>query len=716
MHPAPASLSLRRFPGRRSSPLGYRAPVLSLLAGLVWRRPRTVVAAAGLFTVLALLLGGTVTGRLSDGGELDAASPSVQAERQLERATGHDPEADLLAVVRPAARAPEVAARLRALGLRAVVAPRDGRPRRLLSSDGRSALVVALRVSEAKAARAARAFAGDKGVVLGGGPVVATQVEAIVSADLKRAELIALPLLFLLSLWVFRGLVAALLPPLVGFVTVAGALLGLRVASEMTELSVYALNLITGLGLGLAIDWSLFIVSRYREELHRLGPGARAVRETVRTAGRTVLFSALTVASALAALLVFPQRFLFSMGLGGMLVALVGAVVALAVLPAVLALLGPRVNSLAPSWLQRRREQEARPASSGFWYRLSRLVMHRPLPIAAATAGLLLVLGAPFGTVRLVAFSPAALPAEASGRQVDEIVRRQFPPSLTPAAYAVVRAPAGARAGVDAFARALRRLPERPAVAPPRHLGGDVWRIDVVAREGTGSAGERLVEAIRAVPAAFPVLVGGASASLLDQKESLFSHLPAALGVLVGATLVLLFLMTRSLLLPLKAVSLNVLTVAAVFGVLVWVFQDGRFQGLLGYDSVGGVEATHLVLIATVAFGLSTDYGLFLLGRIKEARDRGADTRTAVAHGLERTGRVVSAAALLFVVAMGTTAASRIVSVKEVGLATALAVALDATIVRALLVPSLMCLLGRWNWWAPRLLPARASARRVSGR
>ncbi len=682
--------------------------MLSSLGGLAARRPQVIVAAAAFLTVSGLLLGGTVTGRLSDGGEQDPAAPSVQAERQLERATGSDPDADLLAVVRPPERAPQVARRLRALGLSQVVAPRNGRPRRLLARDGRSALVVASRVSEAEAARVARALAGDGGVVLGGGPVVSTQVNAIVSADLARAEMIALPLLFLLSLWVFRGLVAALLPPLVGFVTVAGALLGLRLASDFASLSVYALNLITGLGLGLAIDWSLFMVSRYREELHRLGPGAEAVRETVRTAGRTVLFSALTVASALAALLVFPQRFLFSMGLGGILVAVMGAAVALLVLPAALALLGPRVNSLAPRRLQRRREREARPASSGFWYRLSRLVMRRPLPIAAATAGLLLVLGAPFGTVRLTDFSPASLPADVSSRQVDEILRRDFPPSLTPDAYAVVRAPAAARAGVDAFARRLRRLPGRPEVSPPRHVGGDTWRIDVTAPAAGPSAGERLVEAMRALPAAFPVLVGGASAALLDQKESLFAHLPAAVGVLVGATLVLLFLMTRSLLLPVKAILLNLLTVAAVFGVLVWVFQEGRFQDLLGYTSVGGVEATHLVLIAAVAFALSTDYGLFLLGRIKEARDRGADTKTAVAHGLERTGRVVSAAALLFVAAMGATAASRIVSVKEVGLATALAVVIDATIVRALLVPSLMCLLGRWNWWAPRLAPARS--------
>lgn len=695
-----------RLPSPPLWPVGYRGQVLSLLGGLAARRPLALIAGAVVLTLAGVLFGGTVTSRLTSGGMHDPASPSARAEAWLLRAADGDPDATLLAVVRPAGRAPAVAARLRALGLHRVQAPSGGRPARLLSRDGRSGLVLAAEVSQAQAARVARIFRGDEGVVLGGGPVVSNQVESIVSADLKRAELIALPLVFALSFWVFRGLVAALLPPLVGFVTIAGALLGLRVASEMTTLSVYALNLITGLGLGLAIDWSLFMVSRYREELARFGPGAKALRETLRTAGRTVLFSALTVAAALAALLAFPQRFLVSMGVGGMLVALIGAAVALIVLPAVLALLGRRVNSLAPRCFQRQVERAARPASSGFWYRLARFVMRRPVAIAAVTGTALLVLGIPFTGITFTPFSPSVLPASASGRQVDEIVRREFSSDLSPAAYAVVRAPAGARHSVDAFARRLRQLPGRPEVAPPTRVDRDTWRIDI----GTGSrraAGDRLVEAIRAVPSSFPVLVGGESASLLDQKSSLLDNLPIALGILVGATLLVLFLMTRSLVLPVKAISLNLLTISAVLGVLVWVFQDGRLQGVLRYTSQGGLEPTHPILIAAVAFGLSTDYGVFLLGRIKEARDRGADTRAAVAYGLERTGRTVSAAALLFIVAIGAFGASRIVSIKEVGLGTGLAVLIDATIVRALLVPSLMVVLGRWNWWTPRLVPGR---------
>jgi uncharacterized membrane protein YdfJ with MMPL/SSD domain len=688
--------------------LGYRGHVLSSLGGLAARRPRVLVACAVAFTVLGVLFGGTVTGRLTNGGLHDASSPSVRADEQLKRATGTDPDASLLAIVRPAVRVPRVVAELHRLGLREILAPRDGLPARLVSRDGRSALVIVPDVSAARAARVADAFARDPGVLLGGGPVVSNQVDSITSSDLKKAELIALPLLLLLSFWVFRGFVAALLPPLVGFVTIAGALLGLRVASEMTSLSVYALNLVTGLGLGLAIDWSLFIVSRYREELARHGPGADALRMTLKTAGHTVVFSALTVAAALAALLAFPQKFLFSMGLGGMLVALTGATVALLVLPAVLALLGPRVNALAPERLQRKAEAAAQPASSGFWFRLSTFVMRRPIPIAVGSAALLLLLGVPFSGLKLTGFSPQSLPTSASSRQVDQIIRSEFATALDPLAYAVVHAPADARTRVVAYARLLQDLPGRPDVATPQLVGRSTWRVDVGLRTPDGSqAGQRLVAGIRATPSRYPVLVGGDSASLVDQKSSLIANLPIALAILVGATLLVLFFMTRSILLPLKAILLNLLTITAVIGVLVWIFQDGRLEGILGYTSQGGLEPTHPILIAAIAFALSTDYGVFLLGRIKEARDGGADNRAAVAHGLERTGRIVSAAALLFIVAIGAFGASRIVSIKEVGLGTGLAVLIDATLVRALLVPSLMCLLGRWNWWAPPLRLAR---------
>jgi RND superfamily putative drug exporter len=698
------------------------AGVLSLLGGLAARRPRWVVAGTIAFTVLGIVFGGTVTSRLSSGGVHDPAAQSFRADSALALASGKDPGSSLLAVVRlhadarssaGGAEVARVVATLRRLGARAVVAPVGGRPARLVSRDGRSALVIVPSGGERLSGRAQAAFAHDPRVVLGGNPVVSQQVNGIVATDMKRAELIALPLLFLLSFLVFRGLVAAMLPPLVGLVTVAGALLGLRIVSEMTSLSIYALNLVTGLGLGLAIDWSLFIVSRYREELAVHGPGATALRNTLRTAGRTVLFSSLTVAAALASLLVFPQSFLRSMGLGGMLVSLIGAAVSLVFLPALLALLGRRVDSLSPKRFQRASAKSARPASSGYWFRVSHLVMRRPIVIAVGTAALLLVLGLPFTGVKFTGFDPSVLPKASSGRQVDRIVQTQFAADLNPTAYAVVSAPAAASRGMDALAARLSALPGRPAVASPALVGRGTWRIDVGTKAGRNSAaGARLVSDMRAVKSPYHVLVGGDSASLVDQKSSLVAHLPYALAILVGATLFVLFLMTGSVVLPFKAIALNLLTIASVFGILVWIFQAGRLQGLLGYSGQGGIDTTQPILIAAIAFGLSTDYGVFLLTRIKEARDGGADNKAAVAFGLERTGRIVTAAACLFIVAIGAFAASRIVTIKEVGLGTGLAVLIDATLVRALLVPSLMMLLGRANWWAPR--PLRWATARVS--
>jgi len=409
------------------------------------------------------------------------------------------------------------------------------------------------------------------------------------------------------------------------------------------------------------------------------------------------------VAAAMASLLVFPQRFLYSMGVGGLLVALLAAANALIVLPAVLALLGTRVNALAPARLRRAADAEARPASSGAWYRLSRLVMRRPGRVAALSAGLLIALGLPFLGIRFTTVDARVLPASTPARQVDVALDTQFPPHRTsPLSVAAYTRPGR---DVTAFARRIAALPGVAAVLPPRALSPGLTEIDVVTRQGElSSSSQRLVKAIRAQPEPFAVGVSGTAAQFVDLKASLARHIPFALAIIAVATIVVLFLMTGSVVLPIKALLMNVLTLSAAFGILVLVFQDGRLQGLLDYRSFGALDATQPILLFALAFGLSTDYGVFLLSRIKEARDAGAPNREAVAIGLERTGRIVTAAALLFCVAIGAFATSRIVFIKEVGVGTALAVLIDATIVRALLVPSLMELLGQANWWAPRPL------------
>jgi uncharacterized membrane protein YdfJ with MMPL/SSD domain len=544
-------------------------------------------------------------------------------------------------------------------------------------------------------------FSGQRDVKLGGEAIANAQVNSQVGNDLARAGLLAAPFIFLLSLLFFRSLVAALLPPLLGCLAIVATFFVLRVVASFADISVLALNLVTGLGLGLAIDYSLFMVSRYREEAAAEGFGVAALARTLQTSGRTVIFSSLTIACAIASLTIFPQRFLYSMGIGGALVALLAASLAVVVLPALLTVLGPRINALAPRRLARAAERETRPDERGAWYRLSRFVMRRPAPIAVASAALLIALGIPFAGIKFIDADASVLPASASSHQVNDILNREFPPNRTAPLEVVVGAPAGSPQ-LRALAARIRTLPDVSAVAPAQPAGAEDSLLAVAPVRGPlTSTTRQLVTNVRAIDEPFYVGVAGQTASFVDLEHSLGSHLPAVLGVAVGATLIVLFLLTGSVVLPVKAVLMNALNLSAVFGILVLIFQHGNLEGLLGYHSTRALDDTQPILLFAVAFGLSTDYGVFLLSRIKEARDAGAPNSEAVAIGLERTGRIVTAAALLFAVAIGAFATSKIVFIKELGIGNALAVLIDASIVRALLVPSLMGLLGSANWWAP---------------
>ncbi|MEX2196099.1 MAG: efflux RND transporter permease subunit [Thermoleophilaceae bacterium] len=676
--------------------------MLRRLADLAHDRPRRVVAVAFVIALVAGALGGSVADRLEPYGADDPASESIRAGERLEEITGLQPEAGLVALVDGGGE------RLAAVERELRAHPAVGAVRTVTDSeDGRSAYAVAQFRAGADEEEAAdelvAALEERPGVAIGGAVVAQAEVGETVERDLTRAELLAFPLLFLLSLLFFRSVVAALLPLLVGGLAIVGTFLVLRAASEAWDISIFALNLTTGLGLGLAIDYSLFIVSRYREEIARVGPGREALRTTMATAGRTVLFSSLTVAAALAALLTFPQRFLYSMGLGGMSVALIAAAIALIVLPAVLALLGERVNALAPKRLQRAAGRDARPAADGVWYRLSRFVMRRPGRIATASAAFLIALGIPFLGVNWVSVDPSILPAGSEPRLVDQRLASEFPPNRTEPLELL--ASGASDAELAAYAERVEALDGVAAVAPAESLGQGAALVRAVPEpDAISAAAEQLVHDVRGLQPPFEVLVGGRSAEFVDQKASLGDHLPLAVLIVFAATFVVLFLMTGSVVLPVKAALMNLLTISAAFGVLVLIFQDGRLEGLLDYTSQGGLESTQPLLLFVVAFGLSTDYAVFLLSRIKEARDRGVSDSESVAVGLERTGRIVTAAALLFSVAIGAFVTSEIIFIKQVGLGTAVAVLIDATIVRALLVPSLMELLGRWNWWSPRPL------------
>ncbi len=685
------------------------------LARLADGRGKLVVGLAILFFLVAGAIGGGVADKLDPYGADDPATETYKTAKQLQEA-GHR-DTGIVVLLEGAApdstagarRAARIEAELAAdPDVAAVASYANTRQRAFVSKDGGSQyLAVALQPTADKpwqeaAEGIADDLAGEAGVQVGGPALAQAQVNEQVESDLQRAEMLAFPLLFLLSLLFFRSLVAAALPLLVGGLAIVGTFLTLSLASEVGSISIFALNLTTGLGLGLAIDYSLFVVSRYREEIAKDGPGLPAMRRTMATAGRTVLFSSLTVAAALASLLVFPQRFLYSMGLGGAAVALLAAAVSLIVLPAVLALLGNRVNAGAPKFLQRRAESDARPDSAGFWYRLSRFVQRFPGRIAIAATVLMLTLGIPFWSIQFTSVDAQVLPQDKSARQVDDVLRADFPPfrdapidvlvtGADRAATAVVRNELGTVDGIAAVGR-------------PQPLDdGDTLIQAFVAKPHISETSQSAVEAIRDLPAppGTTVQVTGATADFVDFQSSLVDHLPYAVAIVVIATLVILFLMTGSVILPIKALLMNILNLSAVFGILVFIFQDGRLESLLAYTSQGGLEQTMPILLFAVAFGLSTDYAVFLLSRIKEAHDAGASNADSVAIGLERTGRIVTAAALLFAVAIGAFATSEIIFIKQNGVGTALAVLLDATIIRALLVPSLMELLGEWNWWAP---------------
>ncbi len=555
-------------------------------------------------------------------------------------------------------------------------------------------------------------------VAVGGEAEVARQITLLAKHDLGRAEAISFPITLLRLLLVFGGVVAAGLPLSVGVIAVVGTLALLRLLTGITPVSTFALNLTTAMGLALAIDYSLFVVSRYREEL-RSGrdPGA-AVMRTVQTAGRTVLFSALTVAASLAALLVFPLDFLRSFAYAGIGVVALAAVGAVLVLPAVLGALGPRVD------LGRLFRPRVREVSEGFWYRRARGVMRRPIPVILGVATLLVVLGLPFSRIQLGLTDARVLPAGTPVRTVDSALRADFAGDEASALTVVAGRtgnPAALTGPIDRYAGALSRVPGVSRVdaltgayrggvrvsAPTAMSAGfaaptATWLSVVPSVDPLSPAAEAVVHAVRASAAPFPVVVGGPSAQLVDTKAAILGRLPLALLIIAVTTFVLLFLMVGSLLVPVKALALNILSLSATFGGLVWVFQDGHLSGFLRFTPTGTISVVIPMLLFCIAFGLSMDYEVFLLSRIKEEYDHSGDNDEAVAVGLERTGRIVTAAAVLLALVYVAFATSGVTVVKLLGLGLALAVVIDAFLIRLTLVPALMHVAGRANWWAPR--------------
>ena len=669
------------------------------------RAPRRVLASA-LVALTALVATALLAG--GDFAPFSSQSPdseSAQAGEALARASGVDPYFGLTALVRPAD--PDVVERTAEV-LRADPAVAEVRFAR--GADRRSAYLIAgLRPGPLgdqldAARRVEDRLGGERRVRLGGRAAFYANGNDTATRDLVRADLLAAPLILALAVWAFRGLIPALLSLGMAGFTIVGTYALLRLGAQLSEVSIYALNITNALGLGLAIDYSLLLFFRYREEAARSRSGRATLRRAVGRARRTIATSSLTVAGAGLSLLVFPQPFLRSLGLGMALVAALAAASVLVVLPAAIALVGERIDALTPGRLRRAASREAGPASAGRWRRLARLVMRRPATVACLASALLLAAAMPALGLRVTQVDPRVVPEGSSDRQVaEQIAREGLAGQAAPILLAV---PGGEDVARTARAR-IADLPDAAAaeVSAPRAAGAGLWRIDVVPGAGPLSeAGERLVERIRAQVVGLGVAVGGESAALVDLKEGIAARLGLCLAILAFVMLASVWVATGSVVLPVKTLLMAALTVAAALGITSAIFQSGAFEGLLGYTSTGALEASVVVLTAAIAFALTTDYGVFLLRRIREARAAGASDNEAVALGLERTGRVVTQAAVLLCVALGSLVLAEHSLVKQVGVGTALAVALDASVTRALLVPSLMQLLGRANWWSPKAL------------
>ncbi len=670
--------------------------------------PRRSLLAVFLFVLVAGFFGGPLAGSLdASGGFANDDADSVQAVERIEAATRAAPGAGIVIVVDTPQGLPADTALVQEVtdavasepGIVRATSPTTTRgDPALVSRNGTQVLVLGTLAADANDEAVAEAvldtFDGRDDVTVGGSAVVGLQLGSTVTEDLGRAEMLAFPVLIVLSLIFFRGR-AALIPLLVGVTTVLGTFLVLTGVNQLYGLSIFALNLVIGLGLGLAIDYTLFLISRYREELAKQGPTAGAVLTTMRTAGRTVAFSASTVAVALAALTVFPLGFIKSMGIAGATVAVVAAAAALVIAPVMFGLWGAKLA----------RRQPRRSAEHGRWYRLSHAVMRRPGAIAVATSLVMLALALPATRAEWTPIDSSVIPTDQSSRTVADTVDTEFGGTgASPVTIAVTTSQGAGASEVSAYADQVNALPGIAAPGTPVQLDDSTWQLDMtVDGEPEGETARRLVEETRALDAGPGVdaLVTGPAAEFVDQQSAIGSRLALALALLVALTLLVLWLMTGSVVLPVKAVLMNVLTVAASLGVLTFVYQDGRLTGLLGYTPNGGIEPTDFLVTATLIFALSTDYGVFLLGRIKEVRDSGVGERESVAIGVQRTGAVVTAAAILLAVAIGSFSTSSISFIQQIGVATAFGVLVDAFVVRSLLVPSLMGLLGKYNWWAP---------------
>ncbi|MFD3426961.1 MMPL family transporter [Nocardia fluminea] len=697
------------------------------------RAPKLVLAVAGIAFVLFGLVGVQVTDRLSVGGFLDPDAESSQAERALARDFDISGMQLIFAVEAPgdvltgagADRANDIVDELRAdERVRSVDSPwTDPSSRaRATDRDGRVGLIVAgLTGDDNQAQKTAADLAarhtgttGEITVTAGGQAMAFQEINERAARDLALAESLAIPLTFLLLIWFLRSVVAAAIPVVVGVLAIVATTAVLFALTFVIELSVFALNITTALGLALAIDYSLLIIGRFREEIARGHDQHSAIVLAMRRGGRAVLFSGVTVALALIGMSFFPMNFLRSIGYAGVAVVALSVLLALTCVPALLALLGERIT--------RKPLREAVAVESTFLYRLAVAVQKRPVLIALPVLGILLIAGAPVLGMQVGLPDDRVLPDAAQSRQVGDTIREQFDANATGTVHIIVyRDGADDATAAAEYAAALSRVRDVDVVLGPSgtYAGGQpvgpgdpgAARADsthltiATSLDPYSPAAARQLDDLAAVEPPGDAVFGGLAQQKRDTAAGIGAAFPKALAWIAVTTFVLLLLLTGSLLLPLKALALNILSLMATFGALVWVFQSGHLGGF-GTETTGFTVATVPVLLFCVAFGLSMDYEVFLLARFAEEWEASEHTRAdndrAVAVGLARSGQVVTAAAAIMIVIFAAIATSGVSIMRMLGVGLALAVLVDATLIRMILVPAFMRLAGTWNWWAPR--------------
>jgi RND superfamily putative drug exporter len=706
------------------------------LGQFVTRRSRLILVVAAIAVLVAAGIGFGAPGKLKGGGFTDPNSPSELARTQLDATGAGQPNlVFLVTAARGTVDTPAAATAGRTLtqqlaaqqGVSSVTSYWSTGAPSLKSKDATQALVLThVRGNDQTASDTSKtlintfstkAGAGGPVTVQAGGQLGASHdITDQITKDLALAEGIAIPITLVLLLIAFATAVAALLPIAIGVVAIFGTLAVLFVLGSVTDVSIYALNLTTALGLGLAIDYALLMVNRYREQLAAGDEPSVAVRRSLQTAGRTIVFSSAAVAAALAALLVFPVYFLRSFAYAGISVVVVAAVAATVVLPAVLTVLGRRVNA----GRIRRRSRGLTGAESPFWRRMATRVWRRPVLIGLPVVALLLVLGVPFLRVHFGTPDDRVLPTSAPARQVGDALRTNFVvndtntlevvsttplPPASATAYGIELSQLNGVARVDgptgSFSHGTEVSGPGPTAAT-RNLAGGTWVSVVSTLDPESGAAQDLVDQARAVPVpgGAHTNIGGQAASLVDQKHAIGSHLPLAGALIALTTFIVLFLFTGSIVLPVKALVLNALSLTAVFGVLVWIFQEGHLSGLLGFTPLP-TSTTMPPLLFCIAFGLSMDYEVFVLSRIKELHDAGYGNDEAVVHGLARTGRIITTAAALLAVTFFAFGLSKVSFIQMFGIGSGLAILIDATLIRGVLVPAFMRLAGRANWYAP---------------